>query len=495
MKNPPKRSTVHPFPDLVDVVADEKGIPNYLIKYGDDFHLTRGHGVDGIEYTPPNREYLPFILPRAGEVKKWYKQDDDGKLFEDVSKYLQRFSYVDPSYRVILVCYVFCSYIQEHPDLYYLPEIVFYAPPEYGKSRTGKAMTSISYRGVHLVDLREPNVFRFSENLQATLFFDVKDLWKKAVKSDSEDILLLRFEKGAKACRVINPERGAFRDSKYFNIFGPTIIATNEAIHNILDTRAINIPIPNKPGNYENLNPLKGLELKERLTAFRARMMGTSLPKVAPIPGVQGRLKDITDPFLQVCTLVHPESIPTLERVIQTIAGKRLDDKKDTVEGQIVEYLRDTAPESISMWEIKTSELVSHLNEDRPEKYKLNSRYVGKKLNSMGIVTRITDGHSKMTVRREVLNDLINAYTLQGGISLNSLNSLNQGLSMLNETVNETVRERAVSVVNEVNFTHCTKTVGNKGNSECGEYSELDEDFIHEEDDPPAPPHVQGSAL
>lgn len=471
------------FPGLVDVVVDEKGQPSYLIKHGDDFHLTRGHEIDGIEYTPPSKEHLPFELPKADQVKRWYRDDDDGKLFEDVYLYLKRFSYINPAYRTLLTCYVFCTYIQEHPDIYYLAEIVFYAPPEYGKSRTGKAIISIAYRGIHLVTLKEANVFRYSQNLQATIFFDIKSLWKKAEKNDCEDVLLLRFEKGAKASRVIYPERGPFRDTVYYDIFGPTIIATNEAIHNILDTRAINIPIPNKPGNYENLSPLKGLELKERLTAWRARMMGKLLPMIDPLPGVQGRLRDISEPLIQVCALVQPKRLSMLQKVIQEVAGQRIEDKRSTIEGQIVTYLKDKAPDVIPMWEIKTSELVSYLNEDRSDRHKLDSRYIGKKLNSMGIVTRISHGKSIMTIRRGILTDLINAYTMQAGYSPNSPNSPTQEIPMRNEGVNEGERQHdPVNEVNEEDFTHPAKTVGDKEDGEFGECGELDEDFLHEED-------------
>jgi hypothetical protein len=458
------------FPGLIDVVVDEKGIPSYLVKNGNDLHLSRSHEMDGTGYIPPGKEHLPYILPRADQVKRWYREDNDEKLFEDTYQYLSRFSYVDPDYKLLLAAYVFATYIQEHPDLYYLAEIVFYAPPEYGKSRTGKAMTSIAYRGIHLVDLREPNVFRYSQNLQATLFFDTKSLWKKAEKSGSEDLLLLRFEKGAKASRVIYPERGPFRDTVYYDIFGPTIIATNEAIHNILDTRAITVPIPNKPGQYENLHPLKGLELRERLTAWRVRMMEARLPKIEPIHGVQGRLYDITEPLLQVCALVHPGSLSAFEGVIQEVAGKRRQDKLDTTEGQIVVWLKDNAPASLQVWEQKTSELIEWLNADRPDKFKVDGRYVGKKLNSMGIITRKSHGTSTMVVRRSAFDDLVYAY--QGGNSPHSPNAKTP----------ETIRDARGSVGSEGLFTPPAQTVENKGDGEYGEYGESGEDFVHEAD-------------
>ncbi len=405
------------FDGLIDVVEGDKGVPCYLIRVGDSLHLTRGHEEEGKEYVPPPKEHLPFELPRAEEVKRWFLEDDDGKLFEDVVAYLGRFSYLEEGYRRLLAAYVLLTYLQDSDDLYYLPEIVFFGPPENGKSRTGKAMTSIAYRGIHLVDLREPNIFRYSQNLQATLFFDAKSLWKKAEKQGSEDLLLLRFERGAKASRILYPDRGPFRDTIYYDVFGPTLIATNDPIHSILDTRSINIPLPNKPGRYENLLPRKGLVLKERLTAWRARMQGVSLPQVDPIPGVEGRLYDIAEPLLQVAQKVHPETVPVLVEVIREIAGKRLEAKKDSIEGLIVAWLKDHEPEGmLPMWEHELQELVTALNEGRPERFHIDSRRVGRKLTSLGVMTRRANGVRYLIVRREVFDDLVRAY-LPGGVN------------------------------------------------------------------------------
>jgi hypothetical protein len=119
--------------------------------------------------------------------------------------------------------------------------------------------------------MREANLFRYSQNFHATLFIDLMDLWKKAERNQSEDILLLRFERGAVVGRVLYPEKGAFKDMVYFDVYGPTVMATNEPVHHILDTRCLPVSMPNKPENYENPTPEK---------LMRARVMGQHLPKL-----------------------------------------------------------------------------------------------------------------------------------------------------------------------------------------------------------------------
>ncbi len=383
------------FPGLVDLAVDTEGKVVFLIQEKGTLTRYREKEIDGVTYSPPDKSHLPFLLPREEEVFKHYRQGDDETLFDDVLSYLKRFAYQEDRYWLILAVNVFQTYLQDHPDIQYIAMILFYASPERGKSRTGKAMITIAYRGIHVVDLREANLFRYSQDLQATVFFDLFNLWKKAERNQSEDVLLLRYEKGARVARVLYPDKGAFQDTKYFSVYGATIIATNEALHNILDTRCIPITIPNKPGNYENPTPDKGLELKERLTAWRARMIDKPLPRVDQIPGLQGRLWDISRPLLQICKIVAPEHFNELVNVLIDIAGQRVEDKKQSTEGQIVTILQSLLPEKVSDWIIKVSDILEKFNEGRPEGYKKTSQWLGRKLKGMGIKTRHVQGKSE----------------------------------------------------------------------------------------------------
>ena len=67
---------------------------------------------------------------------------------------------------------------------------------------------------------------------------------------------------------VIYPERGPHKDTVFYDIFGPTLIATNVAVHNILDTRAVQINMPQTDRDFEeDVTPEAALPLKERLAA------------------------------------------------------------------------------------------------------------------------------------------------------------------------------------------------------------------------------------
>jgi hypothetical protein len=424
------------LPGLVDLTLDETGGVVYLIKKGNVLDISTIYEHNGVLYSPPGKEHLPFGLSRAAAVIKWYQAENDKRIFEDVIACLKRFSYLPDNLFLIVVCKVFLTYIQDHPDIQYMPMILFYAVPERGKSRTGKAVAYISYRGIHVVDLREANLFRFSQNLQATLFFDLMDLWKKAERNNAEDILLLRYEKGAKAVRVIYPEKGAFEDTVFYDVYGPTIIATNEPLHKILDSRGINIIMPNKPGNYENPTPDKVKEIKERLTAWRARVQDAPLPSIEPIQGIQGRLWDISQPLLQVCKMVYPDGLDRLKEALLEVAGQRIEDKKASIEGQIVSILYEFSPEGIPEWTLKTSEVLKRLNDSRPEGRKLTSQYLGRKLKAVGLQTKIVMGYSHIQLDIETFNILLTQHGFENlslptsvETLLNSTTLSNQGIS------------------------------------------------------------------
>jgi hypothetical protein len=424
------------FPGLIDLVVNESGEVAYLIKEDDDLQVETLWDVDDKLYCPPDKIHLPFALPKAEAVIKWYESDSDKGLFEDVITHLKRFSHLSDGQWLIVACQVFLSYIQDHPDVSYLPMLLFWAVPERGKSRTGKAMTHIAYRGIHVVDLREANLFRFSQNLKATLFFDLMDLWKKAERNGAEDILLLRFEKGAKVSRVIYPDKGAFNDTVFYDIYGLTIIATNQPVHKILDTRCIPIIMPNKPGDYENPTPEQAHELKERLTAWRARIINESLPVIELIPGLNGRLWDISKPLLQVCKVLYPQGFEDLKQALLEISGQRLEDKSSSIEGQIVTALKDLSPDDINEWQIPVANVLSKLNEGREDEHRLKSQYIGRKLKAMGLRTRISNGHSIITICRNELNVLLtqflNIFSDMPEInSPNSPNSPEEGISTL----------------------------------------------------------------
>jgi hypothetical protein len=291
---------------------------------------------------------------------------------------------------------------------------MLFAAPERGKSRAGRCLTYICFRGLHLIDLREANIIRYADHQHAMLFFDLKDIMKKAAMTNCEDLLLLRYEKGAKAGRVLFPDQGPFQDMKHFDIYGPTLIASNQPPDHILGSRCVSINMPNKPGAYANPKPQDGLELKERMTAFRAAHLNESLTDIDPLPGLEGRLWDITKPLFQMCLLAHPESLGLLHKTILGVAGEQTESRKQTYEGRIVGIIKELSDRNglngQSSWHIDTADITRTYNSNLNPQHQVSAQFIGVKVKSLSLTTRKVKGFSQVLLDQEGFRKLLTQY-------------------------------------------------------------------------------------
>lgn len=400
------------FYGLVDVCKSEEGQLLYLVAKDGAFQLQETVIINGREFMPPDKDDLPFTLPQAEMVMEYVNQEDPS-LYHDVVKYLKRFSGLDDHQWSIIAHFLFLTYLHDHNDIFYAPILLFYAVPGRGKSRTGKSITYLAFRGIHLNELREANILRYCENLRSTLFFDIMDVWKKAERTGCEDILLGRFEKGQKCSRVLYPDRGAFKDMRHYDVYGPTIIASNEPLHQILDTRCLQITMPNLPGNYENLHPATALELKARLTAWRAKHIFSELPIMTPIKGISGRLWDISKSLFLVNSLLDVERT-ILQDAILSISIEQCESQRDSIEGRLVAIIKaiidEQGGDGFEAWYIRTSQIVQKINEDRPDDKHLSPQWVGRKLKSMSIQHRTVNGRSEIELTAKDYKTLLSQY-------------------------------------------------------------------------------------
>ncbi|SKA13297.1 hypothetical protein SAMN02745119_02780 [Trichlorobacter thiogenes] len=402
---------------MIDVCEGEDGQLVFLLLRDGQLVVEESIKVNGVVLVPPPPSKLPFTIPRLVEVLKYYEQDDM-HLYDDLLAYLKRFSALDDLQWSVVAHFVFLTYLHDHHDIDYCPYLLFYAVPERGKSRTGKSVACVAFRGMHIVELREALIFRYSDNIRGTLFFDIMDISKKAEQGGCSDLLLYRAEKGAKSARVLHAERGPFHDTTYFDIYGPTIIASNEQVHKILNTRCLPIDMPNLPGDYQNPRPELGLELKERLTAWRARNLNINLPQFPQVSGISGRLWDITKPMLQMNALVNPQARDLLITAILEISEKRTESKQDTTEGRLVAAIKELTEEKgcedYLRWTIRTFEISNKYYEHRPDDKRFPVSWFGKKLASMSIKQRNVNGRSEMVFTAEEYERLLEQYGFTG---------------------------------------------------------------------------------
>jgi hypothetical protein len=398
------------LPGLVDLVEYE-GAPAFLILTENGLGIAPEWEHDGVLYVPPPKEQIPWLLSRGEEVLKWYKmKESPGILYDDLLAYHMAISELPgESYYDLITTWDFHTHLLEPAQ--YSPELCPFSVPERGKTRTGQGMIYVARRGIHVESLRDAYLVRIAHNFQATVFFDVMNLWRKVEKAGSEDIILGRFERGIKVPRVLYPERGAHQDTVYYDIFGPTIIATNVAVHNILETRAVQINMPQTSRRFENdVTPEAALPLKERLTAFRAHYLGKPMPETGK--PASGRLGDILKPLLQIVRLVKPEREPVFMELVQQLERGRLIDKSDSLEAQILLVL-DSLRDQVDKGILPVKTVTDTFNEGKPENAKFTYQRMGRRLWGLGFTKGSTgDGASAIIWNEEKFTRIFSSYGL-----------------------------------------------------------------------------------
>ena len=314
----------------------------------------------------------------------------DEKLCGDLIEYHRSISELpSDEYYLLLALWVLHTYLLE--KFQYSPMICLYAVPERGKSRTGKSLMYVAYRGLIVESFREAYIVRMAKNFQVSLFFDVKDAWQKAEQTGSEDILLHRFEQGAVVPRVEHPDRPAFSQISYYEIHGATILGSNEDVHKILGTRCITINMPESSRTFDtDVTPEQGLALKERLVAFRAKFFMEALPEI-PKPAA-GRLGDILRPLLQVLRLVNPEAEGTFYRLVEELQKKRGMEKSESIEGQVLRAILNNR-NIVDKGVLPISVITEEVNRERTTKFQFTSQRIGKIVTALGFDrARMSDG-------------------------------------------------------------------------------------------------------
>ncbi len=404
------------FDSLIDLV-EQNGAVVFLVKEGNNIAVRDHVDLDGVRSVPPPKVKIPWLLARIDNVIRNYEACcvDPAiygrDLYVDIVRYFRGISDLPSDvFYDFLATWAIHTYLLD--EVQYSPIICLFSVPERGKSRTGKGLIYLAYRGIHIESLREAYIIRSAENFGCSIFFDVQNVWKKAENSGSEDILLHRFEKGARVPRVIYPDRGPHRDTVYYSIFGPTIIATNEGIDRILETRAVYINMPISRRRFENdVVPEGALELKERLVALRAWHMGRPLPE-AQKPSA-ARLGDILKPLLQVIRLVNPQGEQGFLALVRMLERDRLIERSVSLEGEILNLIRNLGD---FVWHgyLPVKTIVDRLNQNRPERSRLTYQRVGRILAAMGFRKgRTSDGAVAILYDENHISQMVEAYGLR----------------------------------------------------------------------------------
>ena len=415
------------FPNLIDLVLNDEEV-KFLLDTGELREIIE---YDNKIFKPPNQSDLDYLLPYYQKVNDEANKhqhpditdDTDSKLhrgckdclklYDDLIEYHKQFSDLpNPLYYDLLVLWDFHTYLIE--NFIFSPIIYFFASKERGKTRTAKGMINVARHGIMTETLREANLIRWSRDQKATLLFDVKDFPKKVERSQSEDLIYGRVEKGVIASRVLFPEKGAFRDTVRFEVFGPTVVTSNRMIDETGESRAFIIDMkPTK--NIFNIEPTPelGLSLKERLTGMRFTHFNKPFRKV--IKKEFGRLEDLLLGYAQMIKTLFPEKAKQFIALKKLIKEQKIESAVDSFEARILQVIINKVDivEEGSVC-LTFEEICNEYNKDKRENLKIEERSMARVTKGMGFTSKRNSLGTKRGIFYDT--DLIEQLKLMYGI-------------------------------------------------------------------------------
>lgn len=385
-----KKNYIANFDGLIDVVECD-GKPTFLINDNGILEFKEIITLKGKSFHTPPIESTPHRLVDGESIirefdcrSKLTEDEANLALFEDIIKYLKSISVLpSESHYYLCAAWILHTYRLEAIDC--SPIIWFFGAPEHGKTRTGKGMILASYRGMHVESLNPAYILRIARDWGGSLFIDVVDIVHRAQKADSLDILLQRFQTGAKVVRVLSPEKGPYEDTSFFTVFGPTIIGTNRSVNDVLESRSIQIIMPEALIRFHNsITEEIALPLRAKLLAYRASYLGRSLPSMDR--DFDGRFGELVQPLSQIVREVAPEYGIDLNELFLKLEGERLASKSESFDATILAAIIKLTGEVKSNL-LPVKRITEKINEDRPDSRKLTHQKIGKVIKSLGLKT------------------------------------------------------------------------------------------------------------
>lgn len=395
-------------------VADFEGLCDIVLN--DDhvkFLLEDGKVVDQIVindkvFNPPFKDDLDYLLPYADNVlfeatkhiqsdvsDSWQGCPSCLELYKELYNYHNKISELPSElYLDLLVLFDFHTYLIDKFD--FSPILYFFADKERGKTRTAKGLIYVARRGVMTETLREANLIRWGRDHKATLLFDVKNFARKLEQSQAEDLVYGRAERGVKAARVLFPEKGAFRDTVRFEVFGPTVITSNRMIDDIGLSRTILIEM--KPSEkIFRFEPTmqNALELKTKLTGMRLAHLKDKFIKVEKEE--TGRIEDMLIGYRSMINTLFPSKIDVYYKLKKLIKEQKVENALDSFEAQLLQIIiqQGNAVEEGTLT-LTFDYICSLYNENKPDKWHLSPQSLSKTLKGMGFTSKKnSDGNKR----------------------------------------------------------------------------------------------------
>ena len=386
----PKVVTKTVIPGIVGLIKEDNRVKYLTLDQGiltTQSYLT----LDGVTYEP--KQDLPFFYPTPDVFYYFQEDKDEAKLLADVEKFIRQYLELpDESGYLILALWILHTYLIDKFNC--TPIIYFYGILETGKTRAGEVLFQLAYKGEFETSPTEAVLFRSSEYFKPSLILDELKIW--GIEGDKEVARLLksRYKRGLKVARCDLKHSKGEDEIKFFDAFGPTVICTDQKMPPELESRSLLFIMQKNISSEveDDIDQTKAQELRDRLTAFRARNLHKDLPN--PVKMARRRLQEITKPLQQILISIDPDREEDLKEYVKATKEMREIEESLTLQGEIINAIIETyQADMFTGGKFLVSDITDFINKDRKEKEQTNSMIIGRRIKQLGYeVARATGG-------------------------------------------------------------------------------------------------------
>lgn len=395
------------IPGLIHLVKEKEKV-GYLLQKEDLYIEETFTGPDGQIYKPKSDLPIHYcgidILEESREVNYAF-------LLKDIIRFIKKYLELpNENNYLILALWIFHTYLIEKFNV--TPLLYFSGVYETGKSRAGEVLAELAYKCERLTSPTEATLFRSADFFKNTLVIDEVKLWGAGGNEEVARLIKSRYKRGLKVSRINLNKKGE-EQVEYFDVFAPLVISTTESIPDMIKSRCITfIMQKNKDKKVEGLIDTESArDIRNKLTMLRANYMIRELPEVKPIS--RRRLNEILNPLYQVLMGVAPDMEDDFKLIVKGIEQDREIEEEFSIEAEIIEAVVEYYNE-IGETAFLTAEITERLNRDRSDRDKFHSRFIGRRLVSLGFnKKRLTNGKKGYDFEQSFLEKLITQYKVK----------------------------------------------------------------------------------
>jgi hypothetical protein len=334
---------------------------------------------DGVRYVPLPR--LPWP-----SVSGFNLFDSEEHLFNDIRQYfIDHLDVSNDFFYDVYAAFVLASWRPE--DFKVVPYLFFLGPLSSGKTRALECLQRLCYRAILAASMSAASLFRALEAWHPTLFLDESEIYNRKEMVEVLALLNSGYRKGQYAIRIEkakegNPEIGMF------DTFGFKGIAGTEELAATLQSRCIITPMSRavRPINLF-VDEEKAQQLRNTLLYYRFRNLGKTVDSdVSRLVKENGYFHNsrVIELFISLIQVAPTSAVKQrLVQCMKQITQSRLDEEQASVEARVFDaFLK--CESQVENGKLGTQAITEAFNEDLPEKDKGTSRFIGRKVASLG---------------------------------------------------------------------------------------------------------------